>query len=106
MNTLWEKVKKGLVEGFQAASDKTSEFTKIGRIKIDVVAVKKEIEENLLELGGRLYHQVVEEKNISMPQNSDMERLIKKIKELENELQRYTDALSEIRENDKQNSLR
>ena len=40
---LLEKLKKGILSGFHTASDITTEFTKIGRIKIDLLGLKKRL---------------------------------------------------------------
>jgi len=98
--SLWEHLKKGLMEGIQSATDKTSEYTKIGRIKIDVLGVKKEIEEKLLELGGRLYHLIVEEKSYDIKKDKHIMQLIEQVKELEEELQNYSDELKRIKIDD------
>ncbi len=97
--TLWEKLKKGFMEGIQTATDKTSEYTKIGRIKIDVLGLKKEIEEKFIELGGRTYHFVTEEKKYNLKGEKEIAQLIERIKELETELNSYEEELRRIREN-------
>ena len=97
---LWSNIKKGLMDGIHTATDKTSEYTKIGRIKIDILGVKKEIEEKLLELGGRLYDQVVEKENYDVQNDKYIMQLIEQIKELENELKKYSEELKRIKIDD------
>jgi len=77
--TLFEKIKKGLIDGFNAASDITSEYTKIGRIKIDILGVKKEIEEKMLELGGRVYDTVINANTFNFENESSITSLIDQI---------------------------
>lgn len=98
--TLWTNIKKGLMDGIHTATDKTSEYTKIGRIKIDILGVKKEIEEKLLELGGRLYDLVAEESKYEIKNNKHIMQLIEQIKELENELKKYSEELKRIKVDD------
>ena len=98
--TLWSNIKKGLMDGIHTATDKTSEYTKIGRIKIDILGVKKEIEEKLLELGGRLYDQVVEKDQYEIQSDKYIMQLIEQIKELENELKKYSEELKRIKLDD------
>jgi len=95
--TLWANIKKGFMEGIQSASDKTSEYTRIGRIKIDILGVKKEIEEKLLELGGRLYDQIAEKRNYDIQNDKYILQLIEQIKELEIELKKYNHELNRIK---------
>jgi len=95
--TFWINVKKRLQGGIQSATDKTSEYTKIGRIKIDILGIKKEIEEKLIELGGRLYHLVSEEQSFEITKDKYLLQLIEQIKELEKELEKYDNELKRIK---------
>ncbi len=85
---LWEEIKKELSDGFQTVAGKTSEYTRIGRIKIDVLGIKKEIEEKFIELGGRVYQQVVEKNKKSIDDDMHISQLILQIRELEQELKK------------------
>ncbi len=98
--SLWENLKKGLLDGLQSASDRTSEYTKIGRIKIDVLGLKKEIEEKFIELGGRVYHNITEKQLTNCDGDLQIEQLIEQIKELEIELQKYDQELTRIKKAD------
>ena len=98
--SLWENLKKGLIEGIQTASDKTSEYTKIGRIKIDVLGIKKELEENLIELGGRVYHRAQEEKKYDIREDNNILQLIEKVRELEAELTQYDEELKRLKKDE------
>lgn len=94
---LWEKIRATISEGFQLAGNKTVEMTKVGRVKIDVLALKKEIEEKLVELGGRVYHATIKNDNIDLNSDKNIKQLIEQIKELEVELKNYEIALEQIK---------
>ncbi len=98
--SLWETLKKGLVEGFQVASDKTSEYTRIGRLKIDVLGIKKEIEEKFIELGGRVYHKINEENEYNLKEDEEINSLISEIRKLENDLKRCDQELEKLKASD------
>lgn len=95
--SLWENLKKGLLEGLQSATDKTSEYTKIGRIKIDMLGIKKEIEEKFIELGGRVYHNSVERNESCIDKDLQIGQLILQIKELEQDLKSYNAEIEKIK---------
>ncbi|MBN2425334.1 MAG: hypothetical protein JXR46_13695 [Calditrichaceae bacterium] len=97
--TLWENLKKGLVDGLHTATDKTTEYTKIGRIKIDLLGLKKELEEKLVELGGRVYQAYDEKKEISLTSDMKIKQLLTRISELDQELKNYQKELKRIKEN-------
>lgn len=93
--TLWEEIKKELSGGFQTVADKTAEYTRMGRLKIDVLGVKKEIEEKFIELGGRVYQRAIEENKNSIDDDMHISQLILQIKELEQE---YKEREAEMRD--------
>jgi hypothetical protein len=84
----------------QSASDKTSEYTRIGRIKIDVLGIKKEIEEKFIELGGRVYHNVTEKNKTCIDKDIEIGQLILQIKELQKEFAEHATELRRIKEDD------
>ena len=94
---LLEKLKKGILSGFHTASDITTEYTKIGRIKIDLLGLKKEIEEKMLELGGRVYENARSSKNLIYKSEKEINAVINDINALENELKKCEAKLEEIR---------
>jgi hypothetical protein len=98
--SLLDKIKRGLVDGFHIASDITSEYTKIGRIKIDLLGLKKEIEEKMLELGGRVYEESKSNKITNIEVNKEIISLIEEIRKLEDELKRCEIKLEEIKKLD------
>jgi hypothetical protein len=88
---------KKLREGILAAGNKTSDFTKLGRIEIDVLGLKKETEEKLLELGGRVFHLVNKEGKTDIGDNKEIIHLIAQLKELEEELSAYKAAKQKLK---------
>ncbi len=82
---LWNKLR----DGIRAAGNKTSDFTKLGRIEIDILGIKKETEEKLIELGGRVFHLVNEQGQTDVSVNKEIIHLIAQLKELEEELSAY-----------------
>ncbi len=100
---VWKTIKTRITKNVQRAGNKTVEMTKVGRIKIDVLALKKEIEEKFVELGGRVYHLNIEGDKININSDKKIQQLIEQIKELEVELKNYEIALEEIK-NKKENN--
>ena len=96
--SLWEDIKKELSGGLQTVAEKTSDYTRIGRIKIDVLGIKKEIEEKLIELGGRVYQNAVEGKKKVITDGMQINQLILQIKDLEQELKVQQENMQSIKE--------
>ena len=37
MEKLWERIRKSVVEGVSVAAEKTEEFTKLGKLKLEIL---------------------------------------------------------------------
>ncbi|MCK4235774.1 MAG: hypothetical protein KAX38_01560 [Candidatus Krumholzibacteria bacterium] len=87
MDSLWDKVKKNLVEWYGAAYEKTDELARIGKKKIEVVGVNRAIEKHFSELGGRVYDLIeVQQKKTKVADDSRVKELIEGTKKLEEQL--------------------
>lgn len=98
MGTTWKKIKKGMSEGLQNISDKTGEMTQIGRLKIEIIALKRDIEKAFIELGGRVYHQWGEKQKDDLQSDQRVKKLIKDIKTLETRLKSLQSKIDQVRE--------
>ena len=98
METNWNKFKKGVSDGIRNLSEKTEEMTKIGRLKIEIIAVKRDIEKAFIELGGRVYHQVEEKNEKEIFSDQRINKLIKDIKSLEVKLTNLEEKIQRVRE--------
>jgi len=94
MEKVWQKIKNGLAEGFQNLSEKTEEMTKIGRLKLEVIAIKRDIEKAMIELGGRVYHQFKDKTILDDP---DVKSLVRSIKEKEIKLNTIEEKIEQVR---------
>ena len=97
MDSLWEKVKKNLVEWYGTAYEKTDELARIGKKKIEIAGVNRAIEKHLSELGGRVYDMVdVQKKGSEIAKDKKVKELIGDIKKLEKELKVKEDEIEAI----------
>lgn len=94
MENVWQKIKDSLAEGFQNISEKTEEMTRIGRLKLEVIAIKRDIEKAMIELGGRVYHRFKDKTILDDP---DIKSLVKSIKEKENKLKTIEEKIEQVR---------
>ena len=100
MDSLWERVRKNLVEWYEVASDKTEEVAKIGRRKIEMTGINRSIEKRMVELGGRVYDLIkVEGHRGNMTADDEKVRnLVRKISALEKELEKKEEEIRSIKE--------
>ncbi|KPJ60086.1 MAG: hypothetical protein AMJ46_08230 [Latescibacteria bacterium DG_63] len=96
MNSLWENIKKGVSEFYASAAERTDELAKVGVRKFDIVGIRRNIGHEMAELGGRVYHMIVEEKNKDVADDSDVKKSVKSIKRLAALLKDKEDEIEEI----------
>ncbi len=105
MTTLWDSIRKGLIdgakmakEGAHIAAEKAEELGKKSKIMLDISNIKRKIEKNFTELGGKTYHLIQEEKVKEISDNTDIKTLLKTIKTLESDLRKKHSELEQISE--------
>ncbi|MCP4725610.1 MAG: hypothetical protein GY863_11265 [bacterium] len=103
MTTLWDNIKKGLMdsakmakEGAHIAAEKAEELGKKSKIMIDISNIKRKIEKDFTELGGKVYHIVQEEKVKDVSGNEEVQALMASIKDHEDELDIKHKEMDEI----------
>jgi hypothetical protein len=115
MSTLWEDVKKSLGEWFskaadkageitREAADKAEEMTKLGKVKLEIFQLKRDIERDFCDLGGEVFHLVAEEKTTQVEQNQKVISLIAKIKGLEAEMKKKDREYQQIKKSGERKS--
>lgn len=96
MSEFWQSVKKNLQTGMQTVSEKTEELSKIGRLKIQIIAVKRDIEKNFTDLGGRVYEMLNSRNKTGIEKDPEIAAIVAVTKELEKKLQQLEDNVESI----------
>ncbi len=92
-------------DGLELVVDKTEEYSKIGKIKVDIFTTKRNIEKQFTELGGRVYELVTDETAASVQDDDEVKKIIKDIKALEVQLadkEANIDLVKEEKEKERQ----
>jgi gas vesicle protein len=97
MSTNWEDVRKSINEFFTAAAEKTDEFIKVGKRKISITEIRRNMTSHYAELGGRVYHLIRQGESEGMGSDSEVESLVSRIQKLEDELKAKEIEIEEIR---------
>jgi hypothetical protein len=98
MSNFWESLKKNVQEGIHTVSEKTDELTRIGRLKIEIIAVKRDIEKSFIELGGRVYELLKSEKKISLTKDQQINTVADKISGYEDRLHQLEEDVEKIQQ--------
>jgi len=102
MSSLWENMKKGVSEFYTAAAEKTDELAKVGARKLDIVGVRRNIAHEMADLGGRVYHMIVEEKREDLSKDPEVMQHVESIKRLEVFLKEKEKEIEEIRKSSRE----
>jgi hypothetical protein len=84
---IWGKIKKSVTEGVTVAAEKTEEFTKLGKAKLDVLNSKRKITKKHGELGCLIYTMLKEGKpGNKILQTEEVMNLVDNLKSLDIEM--------------------
>lgn len=96
MDTMWEKIKKGLRDGASLSMEKIEEYTKIGKLKIEEMAAKRKITRNFIDIGERVFDLVDGDKGSKVEGDLAIKTSIENIKTLRQELIEIDKKIKEI----------
>ncbi len=84
--TKWDDLAKSLKEGVDTVVEKTEELTRMGKIRVEIINLNRQIEKLFADLGGKAYHLMVDEQKRQISGNPEVKDCIARIKELEEKL--------------------
>ncbi|MCI0495042.1 hypothetical protein L0Z72_08530 [candidate division KSB1 bacterium] len=84
-------------KGITVVAKKTDEYTKIGKIKVEIIGIKRDIEKRFSELGGRTFQLIAEENNTKVAANEEVKSIIEAIKQLNEKLGLKKAELDQVR---------
>jgi predicted RNase H-like nuclease (RuvC/YqgF family) len=99
MGKFFNSISKMVVESYNNISDKAEEVTKIGRVKIEIIATKRDIEKLFVELGGRFYNDFGNN-STAIYKDKEIKNLIAQIKEKEEHLEFLNNKIDKIKKED------
>ena len=102
MDTMWDKIKKGLKDGASLSMEKIEEYTKLGKLKIEELAAKRKIERNFMDMGERTFDLIESGKDgASIGTDLVIQKSIESVKALRDELIEIEKKMKEITEANK-----
>lgn len=97
MANLWDKIKKGVVEGVYIAKEKSEELGKLGKKKLDILQIKRNIAKNFSELGAQVYQAVPMAKDNKVAVTEEMKKIVDRIKLLEKDLEEKEKQMEKLK---------
>ncbi len=95
LENLFEDVLNSVKDGLNKLAQKTDQLTQIGRIKLDIISIKRDIEKQFTDLGGRVY-QLYRSKNEDVLADEEVKGFINRIEELETRLEAKKEELEKV----------
>ena len=81
-STFWNDLKNTLKTGFNVAAEKTEEYTKIGKLKVDIMNLKRTLDKHYTDLGKEAFELINKGKEGDFSTNAKVKGFVGKIKEL------------------------
>jgi hypothetical protein len=97
MGSLLDDIRDGIREGIEYVADKTDEYTKIGKLKVEVLGIKRNIEKQFIELGGRTFELLSGRSKKQVAEDDEVNNLVKELKELEKKLDEKKKQIEKIK---------
>ncbi len=94
--TMWEDVKKNLMEWYSVTSDKTVEVAKVTSLRYDKFGISRDIERQFSELGNLVYTALKEGRG-DVLDDPRVAALVSKLDGLEQELKAKEEQIEKIR---------
>ncbi len=109
MANLWGDIKKSLGEFVtkaadkageltREAADKAEEVTKLGKVKLDIFQIKRDIEKQFSELGGTVYQMILDKKTKDLEKDEKVKACITAIGNLEQKMKEKEAQYKQIQE--------
>ena len=95
--TLWDRIKKGVLESASTAAEKAEYFGRLGRARLDIAGTRHAIHEAFAELGGQIYGQIQQGDEAELSQRPEIGSLVQKISDLEGLLKEREGKMEALR---------
>jgi len=108
MSNLWKEIKENVKEWgavaikkadevSKLAVEKTGDFTKISKIKLDIRQTQKDIDKNFEDLGRYIYVQVKDKNVTSFKTNTEFNEAIKKLDDFKTKIKNFEKEIDNIK---------
>ena len=98
MSEFWDKMKSGIKDGASFSATKISEYSKIGKLKIEQFGLQKKIDTTYSDMGKLLYELSKESKIATVTDNIEIAESIDSIDLHKEEIEALAIEIEQIRE--------
>lgn len=96
-STTWEDIKKKVKGGVTVAAEKTEEYAKIGKLKVDIVKINLDLDKAYANLGREMHKLLTKSKKIDVTSNTQVKTAMAKIDDLNKKVQAKKKKIESIK---------
>jgi hypothetical protein len=85
--TLWERIKQGLLDGASSAAETAGYLGRLGKARLEIASARHAIQEAFADLGGVVYAALAEGGEADLAGSAEVKERVAAIRALEAELQ-------------------
>ncbi len=89
-------------DGLELVVDKTEEYGKIGKLKVDIFGIKRNIEKQFTELGGRTFEILTGDGPKTVSKDDEVKQIVEEIQNLEEQLKQKEAEIEKVKEEKEQ----
>ena len=98
MDSLWDTIKRSLIDSANVAAEKAEYLGKVGRARLDIAETRNAIRDGFADLGGLVYESHPKEAgSFDLGDRDDIKQLIQTTSSLEDQLQQREETLDGLR---------
>ncbi len=97
VESLWDRMKKQVIEGYSTAVEKADELARIGHRKLDAASIRRHIGREMMTLGGRVFHLIDAGQQDDVVEDDEVLRSMERIRNLKSDLERKEEEIEAIR---------
>ena len=97
MAPLWDDVKNAIVDGYVYASDKAEEVTQIGRAKVEILKLNRQIARLMGDMGGRVFEMFESDEQAAIPDDESLVGSVEKIRGFRQDISKWEEEIKQAK---------
>jgi hypothetical protein len=97
MAPLWDDVKNAIVDGYVYASDKAEEVTQIGRAKVEILKLNRQIARLMGDMGGRVFEMFESDEQAAIPDDESLGDSVEKIRGFRQDISKWEKEIQQAK---------
>ncbi len=97
MAPLWDEVKNAIVDGYVYASDKAEEVTQIGRAKVEILKLNRQIARLMGDMGGRVFEMFESDEQAAIPGDESLSGSVETIRGFRQGISKWEEEIKQAK---------